>query len=155
MHSMCSLSWLNITILSYQDRIYHYGVTKTPFINYSVSKIFDLTKVTVRFVESHSYLVGVPIAELRWHLSNINVIFNNSYVFRQCWKFKKKMKWRKLCIVTHTPASMQGARVSVAMLLIQFVWNILFSESEGINPYLYILHRTIVENSYFTLFSVI
>ena len=50
------------------------GVTKAPFVNFSVSKIFDLTKVTVRFVETHSYLTGVPAAELRRHLSNINVI---------------------------------------------------------------------------------
>ena len=52
------------------------GVTKAPFVNFSVSKIFDLAKVHVRFVESHSYLTGVPAAELRRHLSNINAIFN-------------------------------------------------------------------------------
>ena len=31
------------------------GVTKAPLVNFSVSKIFDLAKVHVRFLESHSY----------------------------------------------------------------------------------------------------
>ena len=53
------------------------GVTKAPFVNFSVSKIFDLAKVHVRFLESHSYLTSVPAAQLRWHLSNINAIFNS------------------------------------------------------------------------------
>ena len=53
------------------------GVTKAPFVNFSVSKIFDCAKVTVRFDVSHSYLTGVTAAELRRHLSNINVLFNS------------------------------------------------------------------------------
>ena len=53
------------------------GVTKAPFVNFSVSKIFDLAKAHVRFFESHSYLTGVTAAELRRHLPNINVIFNS------------------------------------------------------------------------------
>ena len=53
------------------------GVTKAPFANFSVSKIFDLAKVYVRFPESHSYLTGVTAAELRRHLPNINAIFNS------------------------------------------------------------------------------
>ena len=53
------------------------GVTKAPFANFSVRKIFDLAKVPVRFPESHSYLTGVTAAELRQHLPNINVIFNS------------------------------------------------------------------------------
>ena len=53
------------------------GVTKAPFANFSVSEIFDLAKVPVRFPESHSYLTGVTAAELRQHLPNINVIFNS------------------------------------------------------------------------------
>ena len=52
-------------------------VTKAPLVNFSVSKIFDLTKVHVTFLESHSYLTGVPAAELRRHLSNINAIFDS------------------------------------------------------------------------------
>ena len=52
------------------------GVTKAPFVNFSVSKIFDMAKVHVRFFESHSYLTGVTAAELRQHLSNMNMIFN-------------------------------------------------------------------------------
>ena len=53
------------------------GGTKAPFVNFSVSKIFDHAKVPVKFVESHSYLTGVTAAELRRHLTIINVIFNN------------------------------------------------------------------------------
>ena len=39
------------------------GVTKVPFINFSVSKIFDPTKVSVRFFASHSYLTGVSCGD--------------------------------------------------------------------------------------------
>ena len=53
------------------------GVTKAPLVNFSVSKNFDLTKVPVTFFESHSYLTGVIAAELRQHLSNMNVIFSS------------------------------------------------------------------------------
>ena len=53
------------------------GVTKVPFVNFSVSKIFDLAKVPVTFFKSHSYLTGVTAAELRQHLSNMNVVFNS------------------------------------------------------------------------------
>ena len=52
------------------------GVTKAPFVNFSVSKIFDLAKVPVIFFESLSYLTGITAAQLRRYLSNINVIFN-------------------------------------------------------------------------------
>ena len=52
------------------------GVTKAPFVNFSVSKIFDLAKVPVILFASHSYLTGVTAAELRQHLSNMNMIFN-------------------------------------------------------------------------------
>ena len=52
------------------------GVTKAPFVNSSVSKIFVLAKIPLRSFESHLYLTGVTAAELRWHLSNINVIYN-------------------------------------------------------------------------------
>ena len=52
------------------------GVTKAPFLNFSVSKIFDLAKVPVRLFASHSYLTGVTAAELRQHLSNMNMIFS-------------------------------------------------------------------------------
>ena len=53
------------------------GVTKAPFVNFTVSKIFDLAKVTVRFVESYSYLTGLCAAQLGRHLSNINVTSNS------------------------------------------------------------------------------
>ena len=52
------------------------GVTKAQFVNFSVRKIFDLPKVPVTFFEPHLYLTGVTAAELRQHLSNMNVIFN-------------------------------------------------------------------------------
>ena len=52
-------------------------VTKAPFVNFSARNIFDLAKVHVRFLKSHSYLTGVPAAELRRHLSNMNAIFNS------------------------------------------------------------------------------
>ena len=52
------------------------GVTKAPFVNFSVSKIFNLAEVPVRLFVSHSYLTGVTAAELRQHLSNMNMIFN-------------------------------------------------------------------------------
>ena len=51
-----------------------WGVLKPPFVNYSLSKIFDFAKVTVRFFESHSYLTGITRAELWRYLSNM--IFN-------------------------------------------------------------------------------
>ena len=34
------------------------GGTKAPFVNFSVSKIFDLAQVPLRLFESHSYLSG-------------------------------------------------------------------------------------------------
>ena len=52
------------------------GVTKAPFVNFSVSQILDLPKVPVRLFASHSYLTGVTAAELRRHLSHMNMIFN-------------------------------------------------------------------------------
>ena len=53
------------------------GVTKAPFVNFSVSKVFDPVKVPVRLLASHSYLTGVTAAELRQHMSNMNVIYNS------------------------------------------------------------------------------
>ena len=53
------------------------GVTKAPFVNFSVSRILDLVKAPVRLFESHSYLTGATAAELRRHLSNMNMIFNS------------------------------------------------------------------------------
>ena len=53
------------------------GVTKAPFVNFSASKLFDPAKVPARLFASHSYLTGVTAAELRQHLSNMNVIYNS------------------------------------------------------------------------------
>ena len=52
------------------------GEGVTNYVNFSVSKISDVAKVPVRLFASHSYLTGVTAAELRRHLSNMNMIFN-------------------------------------------------------------------------------
>ena len=57
-------------------RVSGVGVTKAPFVNFSVRDIFNLAEAHVRLFKSNSYLTGITAAELRWHLSNINVIFN-------------------------------------------------------------------------------
>ena len=74
------LYWL---FYPYSSRSFHcqwaspgVGVTKAPFVNFSVSKIFDLAEVPVRLFVSYSYLTGVTPAKLRQHLSNMNMIFN-------------------------------------------------------------------------------
>ena len=45
---------------------YHYslraGVTKASFVNFSVSQIFDVAKVSLRLFESHLYLTGATAA---------------------------------------------------------------------------------------------
>ena len=51
------------------------GVTKAPFVDFSVEEIFDIAKVGFRFLESLSYLTAVAAAELRRHLSNMSLIF--------------------------------------------------------------------------------
>ena len=53
------------------------GVTKAPFVNFSVNKIFDLAEVPLSFFKSHLYLTGATAAELRRRLSNIHVIFKS------------------------------------------------------------------------------
>ena len=81
----------------YSTRIIYYlslviswvGVTKAPFANFSVNKIFDLTEVPVRCFVSYSYLAGVIAAELQWHLPNINMIVNSKRVLWWCWKLGK------------------------------------------------------------------
>ena len=57
------------------------GGTKAPFVDFSVREIFDLVKGPFRLLVSLSYLTGVTAAELRWRLSNINVIFNKYQCF--------------------------------------------------------------------------
>ena len=72
-----------------QANISGVGVTKASFVNFSLSKIFDLVKLPLRLFNSHLYLTGATAAELRRHLSSINVIFKSRYVFWQCRKFRK------------------------------------------------------------------
>ena len=72
------------------------GVTKAPFVNFSVSRIFDLAKVHVRLFQPHSYLTDVTAAELRRHLPNMNMIFNSWHVFWRFWKIRKITERRKL-----------------------------------------------------------
>ena len=84
---VCVLLWLvNVGYHSYPSGV---GVTKAPFVNFSISKIFDLAKVNHRSFESHSYLTGIAAAQLRRYLSNMNMIFNIQRLFRQYWKIRK------------------------------------------------------------------
>ena len=72
------------------------GVTKAPFVNFSMKNIFDLAKVPVIFFVSHSYLTGVTAVKLRRHQPNINVLFNSLREFWQCWKIRKITEQGKL-----------------------------------------------------------
>ena len=77
-------------------------VTKAPFVNLSVSKIFYL-----RFFESQSYLAGVTTAELQQHLSNINVIFNIQCLFDNGENIRKQQNggnWQVCVPVLYQPA---------------------------------------------------
>ena len=69
---MC-LSWQAFS----RDWLSGVMVTKAPFVNFSINTIFDLAKVPVLFVQSHSYLTSVAAARQRRHLSNINVTSNS------------------------------------------------------------------------------
>ena len=51
------------------------NMTKAAFVNFSVSKIFDLAKVPVALFESHSYLTGVTTAERIMWYSIANMYF--------------------------------------------------------------------------------
>ena len=75
------------------------GVTKAPFVNFSVKWIFDFAKISVKFFESLSYVMGITTVELWWNLSNMNVIFNRHPVFWQWWKIRKIMEGRKYGLV--------------------------------------------------------
>ena len=46
------------------------GVTKAPFVNFSVRKIFNPAKAHVRIFKSHPYLTDVTQAKLQRHLPN-------------------------------------------------------------------------------------
>ena len=50
------------------------GVTKHPFVNFAVRKIFGLMKMSASLYEWHWYLTGVTAAKLRRHLSNMNAM---------------------------------------------------------------------------------
>ena len=60
------------------------GVTNAPFVDFPTSKCFDLAEVPIRFFTFHLYLTGIIAAEMRRHLSNINVIFSIQRVFWEC-----------------------------------------------------------------------
>ena len=72
------------------------GFAKAPFVNFSISKIFDLAKVHLKLFESHLYLTGATAAELRRHLPNINLIFSSQHMFWHCWKIRKITERGKL-----------------------------------------------------------
>ena len=50
------------------------GVTKPISSIPLFFKIFSIVKTHVSYWISRLYLTGVPVAQLRWHMSNINVI---------------------------------------------------------------------------------
>ena len=79
------LMWHHCNVLAFQSS--EVGVTKALFANFSISKIFDLAKVPVRFPESHSYLTGVTAAELRLIT---NVHFDNN---GKCGKQWNRENW--------------------------------------------------------------
>ena len=66
------------------------GVTKVPFINFSVNKIFEPAKVPVRYFASNAYLTGVPAAELQLHLQIWTWYLTASMYFGRCWKSGKE-----------------------------------------------------------------
>ena len=53
------------------------GFTKASFVDFSVSKIFDLAKVPLKLFKWHLCVKGATANELRRHLSHINVSFNS------------------------------------------------------------------------------
>ena len=65
------------TIDGMDDIMSGVGVTKDPFVDISAYKNFDHAKVPIKFVRALSYFTGATAAQLRRHLSNINVIFNS------------------------------------------------------------------------------
>ena len=50
------------------------GATKPIFSVPLISEIFSFVKIHVSYWTSRLYFTGVAAAQLRWHLSNINVI---------------------------------------------------------------------------------
>ena len=71
------------------------GVDQAPFLNFSVTRNFDFAKVYVRYIKSRSYLSGVSAAQLRRHLTNMNVITGNMY-FDDSDKNGTITEWREL-----------------------------------------------------------
>ena len=97
-------SWEEVSLINLRDvetrKPFSYipgvGGNNAPFANLSVSKIFDPVKVLFMIFASHVYLNGVTAAELRRHLSNMNLIFNSQHIFWRCWKIRKITERRKL-----------------------------------------------------------
>ena len=58
-------------------------VTIAPFVNISFSIFFSnlINVPTSGFFDSHSYLKGITAANLKWHLSNVNKIFDRWSMF--------------------------------------------------------------------------
>ena len=70
------------------------------FVNCPISKIFNFSKVLVRFLKSHSNLTSVSTVELWRYLSNINVIYNSWSV---CLKIQENNGTEEIGVVTTTP----------------------------------------------------
>ena len=135
-----------------RDRVYlertvlGVGVTKAPFVNFSTSKNFDMAKVPLRLFESSVYLTGAPAAELRRHLSNINVVFNSLRVFWQRWKIQKITKRRKLvegidtkfevmAVTPQTPKYHHNRGVAEVVVTFGSLWCHSHDRKRGINFY--------------------
>ena len=65
--------WLFVMIHTYAD-FPGVGVTKPIFSIPLFSEFFNIIKTHVIYWRSRLYLTGVAAAQLRWHLSNVNVI---------------------------------------------------------------------------------
>ena len=76
--------------------------------------MFDLAKLPIRCVESHSYLTAVPADQMRRHLSYINTTFNSWRVFWQCWKNYLKKNRTEEIELTPTPSNTTTTTQSTA-----------------------------------------
>ena len=95
-----SLYWIEAQFTIYGWWV---GVTNSPFVNFSASKIFDLAKVPRRLFESHLYLTGATAAELPRHLlthwgrdkmaaiSQTTVL--NAFSWTKAYQFRLRFHW--------------------------------------------------------------
>ena len=96
--SLTNKWWLRSELMVFilRDGLGGFANSPSPFINFPLKKPYDFAKVPVISFESHSYWTVVSAVALRWHLSNMNVIFNRWTVSWQCWEIGKITERRKL-----------------------------------------------------------